>query len=145
MWKFRKDGAGDANGHHRGFDLHHRRAAQHAAALSKARDIDRRRDAKALTSPVIYEVTAGLQFSRSRTEAAAFRLLAAQFAVLPFDEPSAIRAADIRAELMRLGRVKGHIAVMIAGIAAEGGHIMVTRDRDFHQIAKAAGLSVESY
>ncbi len=116
-----------------------------AAALSKSRELDRRREAKVFTTPVIYAVTAGLQFSRSRTEAAAFRALASQFAVLPFDEPSAIRAADIRAELMRFGRVKGHVDVMIAGIAAEGGHVLVTRDRDFHQIAKATGLAIESY
>ena len=102
-------------------------------------------DSKFLTTPVIYEITAGLLHTGSRTEAAAFRTLASRFTVLPFDEPSAIRAAEVRAELLRLGRTKGHVDVMIAGIAAQGGHSLVTRDRDFQQIAKSTGLTVEGY
>ncbi|MEK6851485.1 MAG: PIN domain-containing protein [Candidatus Thermoplasmatota archaeon] len=115
------------------------------AALSMSEDLVRRRETKFLTTPVIYEITSGLLYTRSRSEAAAFRAIASRFAVLPFDEPSAVRAADIRAELIRLGRVKGHVDVMIAGIAAEGGHTLVTRDRDFRQISEATGLRVESY
>jgi tRNA(fMet)-specific endonuclease VapC len=114
-------------------------------AAAKSVQIAGRPDSKFLTTPVIYEITAGLLRTRSRSEAAAFRALASRFTVLPFDEPSAIRAAEIRAELIRLGRSKGHVDVMIAGIAAQGGHSLVTRDRDFQQIAVATGLTVEIY
>ena len=114
-------------------------------AAAKSVQIAARPDSKFLTTPVIYEITAGLLHTRSRSEAAAFRALASRFTVLPFDEPSAIRAAEVRAELLRLGRTKGHVDVMIAGIAAQGGHSLVTRDRDFQQIASATGLTVENY
>ena len=40
----------------------------------------------------------------SRTEATAFRALASRFASLPFDEAAGLKAAEIRAELLRLGR-----------------------------------------
>ncbi|MEK6987861.1 MAG: PIN domain-containing protein [Candidatus Thermoplasmatota archaeon] len=114
-------------------------------AVSKAEEMDRRPDVKTLSTPVLYEVSAGLLFSRSRSEAAAFRAIAARFQVLPFDESAATKAAEIRAELMRLGRSKGHVDVMIAGIAAAGGHVLVTRDRDFRDIADTMGLRLEAY
>lgn len=56
-----------------------------------------------------------------------------------------MKAAEIRAELMRLGRVKSHVDVMIAGVAAAAGHTLVTRDHDFQDIAQAVGLVLEGY
>ncbi len=114
-------------------------------ALARSEELDRRREAKFLSTPVLYEVSAGLLHRRSRSETAAFRVLASSFVVLPFDEPSAMKAAEIRTELLRMGRVKGHVDVMIVGIAAAGGHTLITRDRDFHEIAETVMLSVESY
>lgn len=116
-----------------------------AAAVAKARDLDTRRESKFLSTPVLYEISAGLLFTRSRSEAAAFHGFASRFAILPFDEASAMRAAEIRAELMRLGRPKGHVDVMIAGTASVGGHTLVSRDRDFRDIAKTVGLNIEGY
>jgi len=115
------------------------------AALVKSQEIDVRPETKLLSTPVLYEITSGLLYTRSRSEAGAFRTLASRFAILPFDEPAAARAAEIRAELMRLGRLKSHVDVMIAGVAAAGGHVLVTRDRDFEDIAEAVGLVVEPY
>lgn len=115
------------------------------AALAKARELDGRRETKCIATPVIYEVSAGLLFTRSRSEAAAFRELASRFQIAPLDEPSAMKAAEIQAELMRLGKRKAHTDVMIAGIAANGGHTLVTRDRDFADVAGAVGLLVEPY
>ena len=65
--------------------------------------------------------------------------------ILPFDEPAAARAAEVRAELMRLGRAKSHVDVMIAGVASAGGHVLITRDSDFRDIANVVGLAVEAY
>ena len=116
-----------------------------AAALAKSREIDGRAETRFLSTLVLYEITSGLLYTRSRSEAGAFRTLATRFAILLFDEPAAAKAAEIRAELMRLGRLKSHVDVMIAGVAAAGGHTLVTRDRDFQDIAQAVGLAVESY
>jgi predicted nucleic acid-binding protein len=78
-------------------------------AVAKARTIDARGEAKFLMTPVLNEISAGLLFARSRSEAAAFRAFASRITVLPFDEASALKAAEMRAELMRLGRAKGHL------------------------------------
>src|SRR5260370_19016575 len=115
------------------------------ASLAKAKQIDEGGQAKFLSTPVLYEISAGLLFTGSRTEATAFRALASRFASLPFDEAAALKAAEIRAELLRLGRVKSHVDIMIAGVALEGSHILVTRDRDFKEIADTVGLNLEAY
>lgn len=116
-----------------------------AAARRKARELDGRREPKILTSPVLYEVLAGLLFTRSRSEAAAFAALAGRYARLPFDEEAASKAAEIRAELLRLGRAKSHVDTMIAGIAGAGRHTLISRDRDFAVLGDAVGLLVETY
>ncbi len=114
-------------------------------AKAKARELDGRKEPTILSTPVLYEVSSGLLYRRSRSETAAFRALASRFDIHSFDESSAVRAAEIRAELMRLGRVKGNVDVMLAGIAVDGGHTLVTRDQDFHDIAEAVPLAIESY
>lgn len=114
-------------------------------ALAKDAEVDARRDPRFLSTPVLYEVGAGILFRRSRQEAEAFARLASRFSVLPFDERSARKASEIQADLYRAGRPKSHTDVMIAGIAAVHGHTLVTRDRDFQDIAAIVGLSLESY
>ena len=115
------------------------------AAKKLAKELDARREPKLLTTPVLYEISSGLLHTRSRSEAAAFQRLAANYAIVPFDESSATRAAEIRAELMRLGKVKCHVDTMIAGIAAAGRHVLVSRDHDFQAMSGAIGLQIESY
>ncbi len=115
------------------------------AALAKAKEIENRGEPKFLSTPVLYEISAGLLFTSSRTEATAFRSLSSRFGSLPFDEPAARKAAEIRAELLRMGRAKSHVDIMIAGIALEGSHVLITRDRDFKDIAETVGLNVEAY
>lgn len=114
-------------------------------ARRRAQALDARREPKLLSTPVLYEIASGLLYIRSRSDAAAFQRLSANYAIVPFDEASAMRAAEIRAELMKLGRVKSHVDTMIAGIAAAGGHTLVSRDADFQAISGAMGLQVESY
>ena len=110
-----------------------------------ARELDARRELKLLSTPVLYEIASGLLYTRSRSEAAAFQRLSANYSIVPFDELSAMRAAEIRAELMKLGKVKSHVDTMIAGIAAAGRHTLVSRDADFRVISEALGLAVEPY
>ena len=116
-----------------------------SSAKKRAKELDARREPKLLSTPVLYEVASGLLHTRSRSEAAAFHRLSANYTIVPLDEASAMRAAEIRSELLKLGRVKSHVDTMIAGIAAAGGHILVSRDADFQAISGALGLQVESY
>lgn len=114
-------------------------------ALRKARELEQLNDRKLLPAPVLYELIAGFLFSRSKSEATAFQRLAERFIVVPFDEFAAPKAADIRAELMKTGRVKSHVDTMIAGIALAGGSTLVTRDRDFNAIGESLGIEIEAY
>lgn len=107
--------------------------------------MDARREPTLLSTPVLYEIASGLLYTRSPSESAAFLRLSANYTIVPFDEVSALKAAEIRAELMKLGRVKSHVDTMIAAIAAAGRHIVVSRDADFRVISGALGLQVESY
>ena len=114
-------------------------------AIAKINELDSRRDTKVIPAPAAYEILYGILHSRSMTQAAQFRAWMSRFHVAPLDLASAERAAAIRTELARLGRVKGAVDVLNAGIALAGGHSLVTRDTDFADIASVTGLVVESY
>lgn len=96
-----------------------------------------------IPTPSLYEVQTGLRYAGSRSEAKRFERSAARFPVIDLDAEAARRAAEIRAELLRLGKVKSHPDVMIAGIALAHGHRLVTGDADFETIADAVGLEVD--
>ncbi len=114
-------------------------------AVRKARELEQLREGKLLPTPVLYEIISGFLFSRSKSEATAFQRLAERFIVVPFDETAALRAAEIRAELMKTGRVKSQVDTMIAGIALAGNDVLVTRDADFSAMADSLGLEIEGY
>ena len=115
------------------------------SAIRKAETIMRGPEARFISAPVVFEVSSGLLYRRARKQAAEFRNIASRFSPLPFDAAAARRAAEIRAEFKTLGRDKAHVDAMIAGTALAGGHALVTRDRDFDDIADAFGLRIESY
>lgn len=115
------------------------------AAVAKVRELDSRPDVKILSTPVLFEVAAGLAYTGSRSELAAFQAIASRFVIASFDEPSARNAAEIKAELMRLGQVKAPVDIMIAGLAAAGAHTLVTRDKGLLQIAAVIGFQAEGY
>ena len=114
-------------------------------AESKAKQLDEAREMKFLPAPALYEIVSGVLYSRSKSEAVAFQRLGEQFQIVPFDEAAAMKAADIRAELLKEGKVKTHVDTMIAGIALAGGHILISRDNDFKAISDVFGLNLESY
>ena len=120
-------------------------ARRRPAAVRKMEELDSRPDVKVIPTPVAYEILYGILESRSRTQAALFRGWVSHFQVAGLDLVASDRAATIRAELGRLGRLKGTADILTAGIALAGGHTLVTRDADFRQIADATGLLVESY
>ncbi len=120
-------------------------ARRRPPAISKITELDSRRETKVIPAPVAYEVVQGILRAKSMTQAALFRGWVGRYQVAPLDLPSAERAAMIRTELARLGRVKGVVDILSAGIALAGNHTLVTRDRDFQEIANVTGLVVESY
>jgi tRNA(fMet)-specific endonuclease VapC len=98
-----------------------------------------------LSTVAVFEVLSGVEFTRSRLERTRVEALLARFRIEAFDQDSARRAAELRAELLRVGRSPGAPDVMIAGQALAGGHVLVTRDRDFARVAKVSGLKVVTY
>lgn len=119
--------------------------ADDPGALAKDEELDDRGATRLLTAPVLYEVTVGPLFLGSRTRLATARSVASRFQVLPLDEPAALRAAEVQAELLRAGRPMGGIDALIAGIASVGGHTLITRDGRFDDAADLVGLDIESY
>ena len=115
------------------------------AAIARAEAFDREGEQKVLPTPVVYEIATGLLYRRSRSEAARFRAIAQRFDVASFDEVAAMKAAEIQAELMRIGALKGAVDVMIAGQAAAHGLTLVTRDKDLLSVADQVGLATVTY
>jgi predicted nucleic acid-binding protein len=115
------------------------------AAVAKAKELAALPGSTLLSTPVLYEVSVGLEFARSKADAVAFRSLAGGFRVIGFDEAAAVRAAEIQVDLMRAGRPRAALAVIIAAIAVAGGHTLISRDEDFGEMADLVGLKVESY
>lgn len=120
-------------------------ARRRPSAISKIAELDSRLETKVIPTPVAYEVLHGILRARSMTQAALFRRWIDRFQVAPLDLVSAERAAMVRAELSRLGRVKSVVDVLTAGIALAGDHTLVSRDSDFREIAEGTGLRVEAY
>ena len=114
-------------------------------ALLKIEELDARQETKVIPSPVAYEVLHGILATKSLTQAALFRGWVSRFHLAPLDLVAAEKAALIRTELGRVGRLKGVVDVLTAGIALAGDHALVTRDRDFQDIAAATGLTIERY
>lgn len=107
--------------------------------------LDESRDTVLLPTPALYEIEAGLRFTRSRSEAKAFEQTAGRFPLAGFGEREAVEAAEVRSELLRLGQAKSHTDVMITGIALAHGYRLITNDADFVEIADAVGLEIENY
>jgi len=98
-----------------------------------------------LSTVAVFEVLSGVEYTRSRLERSRLETLLSRFRIDTFDQNSARRAAELRAELRREGRSPGAPDVMIAGQALAGGHTLVTRDKVLGSVAAASGLKVVIY
>ena len=103
------------------------------------------REATAIPAPALYELLSGVLVHRGPTGARRVEGALGRFPVLPLDRDSAQRAAEVRAELVAMGREKPHIDVLIAGVALRFGASLLSRDSDFRAISEATGLVVKSY
>lgn len=122
-------------------DLIHREPS----ALIKAQEFLDARRTVFIPTVVIYEVGAGIAFSRNRREETAFAYYSEEFPLLPLDEGSAMEAARFQGEFRRQGREKAHCDIMIAGIAKHSHLTLITRDQDFMEISEQMGFRVETY
>ncbi len=113
--------------------------------LREIDQLEREGNLPVLSTVAVFEVLSGVEYTRSRLERTRLESLLSQVRIEPFDQESAQKAAELRAELLRTGRSPGAPDVMIAGQALAGGHILVTRDRNLADVAKASGLRVIVY
>lgn len=118
---------------------------ENLSAVEKAEQVEATGEDKVVSTPVLFELMSGLLYRRSRTETNRIRRIVSRFQVVSFDEPSTRKAAEIQSELMRMGRRSSNVDVMIAGIAAQHGHILITRDKNLAELETGIPLDVESY
>jgi hypothetical protein len=104
-------------------------------------------DAESATTAVTYyEIMSYRKRRKLKTEGAVFEKFFTEVPVLPLTRAAAEEASAITARLMDIGRPVNALDVLIAGIAlANGAERVITRDRDFLEIAKICDLSVTIY
>jgi len=115
------------------------------AARARMAGLEASGELASIPSPALYELLAGTLAQKGRSEARRLEAFLSSFPTLPLDREAALRAAEVRVELMDVGREKPHIDVLIAGIALRHSMGLLTRDRDFDDISKATGLKVDHY
>jgi predicted nucleic acid-binding protein len=93
-----------------------------------------------------YEIMAGIKRLRSKNEERFFQHFFATVDILGIDAPAAEIASDITAKLAGLGVQVNAFDILIAGAAiANRANTIITADRDFEEIAKAADIDVTFY
>jgi len=98
-----------------------------------------------LSTVAVFEVLSGVEFTKARLERTRLEALLSQFQLEPFDQESARKAAELRGELLHGGRSPGAADVMTVGQALARGHVLVTRDRNLANVARASGVSAVTY
>ena len=113
-------------------------------ALGKARAISEASSPMLVGTPSIFELFVGVGMSsRTAEEKRKVEEALGSLAQLPLDQAAARRAGAIYAQKRREGKTIEPEDAMIAGIAAESGHSVLTRNiEDFSGIP---GLEVETY
>jgi tRNA(fMet)-specific endonuclease VapC len=100
----------------------------------------------ATTAVTYYEIMSYRRRRKLKSEGAIFERFFTEVPVLPFNREAAEEASAITARLMDIGRPVNALDVLIAGIAvSNGAERLVTRDRDFLEIAKISDLVVTVY
>ncbi|MEI7820932.1 MAG: PIN domain-containing protein [Verrucomicrobiota bacterium] len=91
-----------------------------------------------------YELFTGIAKCREpeRERTKVTRLLSA-VQVLPFDEPAAQRAGNVRAELEAIGKVCGPYDLLLAGHALALGLTLITNN--VREFSRVSGLVIENW
>jgi tRNA(fMet)-specific endonuclease VapC len=97
-----------------------------------------------LCSIIVYELRYGAQRSPDPArEHAKLDLFLSPFNSIPFDDQSAQRCAEVRAELELAGRVIGPHDLQIAAIALQNNLTLVTHNTG--EFSRIAGLKLEDW
>jgi tRNA(fMet)-specific endonuclease VapC len=99
-----------------------------------------------LCSVVLAELVYGALHSAPAQQAANVALVAGlriQFTSLPFDDPAAEKAGEIRARLAAKGQLIGPHDLLIAGIALANGFTLVTNNTK--EFSRVPGLTIEDW
>jgi tRNA(fMet)-specific endonuclease VapC len=104
-------------------------------------------DEQHVTTAITYhEIMTGLKRAHARKEESFFKRVFSQMTVLEFDEKAAEESSTIAAKLEVVAKSVNALDIPIAGVAvANGISKIVTRDRDFLEIAKVAEIDVLTY
>ena len=98
------------------------------------------------TAVTYYEIMSYRKRRKLKSEGAVLEKFFSEVPVLPFTLEAADEAATITARLMDTGRPVNALDVLIAGIALSSrAERVITRDRDFLEIAKISDLTVTVY
>jgi tRNA(fMet)-specific endonuclease VapC len=90
-----------------------------------------------------YEVLNGLYYKDARKQLGRFLEFVRLNSVLPLNQESAQRAAEIFADLHKQGQIIGHNDVLIAGTAIVNDLILVTNN--VNHFGRIAGLAIDNW
>lgn len=101
----------------------------------------------ATTTVVTYhEILSGIKHRKAKKEEILFRRFFSDIKILDLDLKAVEESSEIMARLLSLGKIVNVLDVLIAGIAiTNGADKIVSRDRDFLEIARVTGLEIEVY
>jgi hypothetical protein len=100
----------------------------------------------ATTTITYYEIMSYRKRRKLKAEGEVFEKFFSEVPVLHFTREAAEEAAAITARLMDIGRPVNALDVLIAGIAISNrAEKLITRGRDFLEIAKISDLAVTVY
>jgi len=100
----------------------------------------------ATTVITYYEIFSGIFHKKAKKEEKFFRRFFSEIRILDLDMNSAEKSGEIMARLLKIGASVNALDVIIAGISvAHGAETIVSKDRDFLEIAKVTELEAVIY
>jgi len=100
----------------------------------------------ATTVITYYEIFSGIFHKKAKKEEKFFRRFFSEIRILDLDMNSAEKSSEIMARLLKMGASVNALDVIIAGISvAHGAETIVSKDRDFLEIAKVTELEAVIY
>lgn len=101
-------------------------------------------DEIAVPTAVLFEMYVGLAKSQNSTKRSQqLEAFIAQATILPLNREAAFRAAQVRADLERVGQPIGPIDTLIAGITMTASATLVTHNT--REFSKVRGLLIEDW
>ena len=111
------------------------------SASRKMKEIEGLGEHVSIAAPCVAEILVGAHYKGGAIVKDTLDLLS-RMEILDIDAEVAMEAGRLGAELLRRGHPLPTTDVLIAATAKRHGHILITRDNDFHGIP---GLGIEGY